>query len=509
MSCDSGYILQADGISKSFGGVQALANVSFMLRTGEVHAVVGENGAGKTTLMNILAGIIKPDSGIIILNGEKVDFSSPQDALNKGISTIHQELTMMPHLNVMENLFMGHFGKFKISSKGMIRRNKLQNAAREALDILELSIDPHKLVKSLSISEQQEIEIVKAVSAEARLIIMDEPNSSLTDQETKKLFSIITRLKERGVSIVYVSHKIEEILQIADRITVLRDGLFVGTLERGQTSTSLLFSMIAGRERTKTGSHENHGTDKVLLSVNGLCGKGFNNISLDLFKGEVLGLYGLVGSGRSELGRALFGADKITSGTIRIDDQPVLIDSPGQAISHGIAMVPEDRKEQALFMNLPVVSNMTISYLPPLSRLNFFIRSRYEKRIINEYAGLLNIKMKETNQPIKELSGGNQQKVVIARYLMIDPRILILDEPTHGIDVGTKEEVHQLVWRSAKRGLGIIFISSEMPEIMSVSDRIAVLHEGQIADIFKRGEVSEEKLIACATGYSNKQMEEI
>lgn len=509
MSYDSGYILRADGISKSFGGVQALANVSLMLRAGEVHAVVGENGAGKTTLMNILAGIIKPDKGIILFNEEKVDFNSPQDALKIGISTIHQELTMMPHLNVMENIFMGSFAKFGISSNGVIRRKKFQNATRQALDLLDLSIDPHKLVKSLSISEQQEIEIVKAVSAEARLIIMDEPNSSLTEQETKKLFSIITRLKQRGVSIFYVSHKIEEILQIADRITVLRDGFFVGTIEREQATLSLLFNMIAGREKTKTGSRENHGTDKVLLSVSGLCGRGFSNISLELFKGEVLGLYGLVGSGRSELGRALFGADKITSGTISINGQPVLISSPCQALNHGIAMVPEDRKEQALFMNLPVISNMTISHLPLLSRLNFLIRSGYEKRIINEYASLLNIKMKETNQPVKELSGGNQQKVVLARYLMIAPRILILDEPTHGIDVGAKEEVHQLVWRSAASGLGIIFISSEMPEIMSVSDRIVVLHEGHCAGIFKRGEVSGEELIACATGFSNKLTEKI
>jgi ABC-type sugar transport system ATPase subunit len=501
MSVESDYILQAKGISKRFGGVQALTNAELTLRCGEVHAIIGENGAGKTTLMNIFGGIIKRNKGIIVFNGEKVDFNSPLEAFKKGISTIHQELTMMPHLSVMENIFMGRLRKFKISSKGIINRHKLINAAQKTLDLIELSIDPQTLVKNLSISEQQEIEIIKALSGDARLIIMDEPNSSLTDSETKRLFNVIGKLKKRGVSIIYVSHKIEEVLQIADRITVLRDGRFMGTLERSKATITRLFSMIAGREKKKTQPRKNQISDQILLSVSGLGGNGFNNISFDLFKGEVLGFYGLVGSGRSELGRALFGVNPVTEGTISLDDQPVFIDSPKKAIANGIAMVPEDRKEQALFMNLPIVLNTTISHLPQLSYLKFFIKSKHEKSIINDYVQLLNIKMNETSQPISALSGGNQQKVVLARYLMIQPRILILDEPTHGIDVGAKEEVHRLIEKSAAKGLGIIFISSEMPEIMSISDRIAVLHEGQLAGLFKRKEVTEEKLIAYATGY--------
>lgn len=502
MSIESDYILQAKGISKSFGGVQALSDVNLTVRHSEVHGVIGENGAGKTTLMNIFGGIIKQDKGTIVFNGEKVDFNSPQEGFKKGISTIHQELTMIPHLSVMENIFMGNLRKFKISSKGIINQQKLINAAQKTLDLLDLSIDPQRLVKDLSISEKQEIEIIKALSGDARLIIMDEPNSSLTDSETNRLFDIIVKLKKRGVSIVYVSHKIEEVVQIADRITVLRDGRFVGDLERNEATPARLFSMIAGRDKNIAQPRQNNATDQILLSIRSLSGNGFNNISFDLYKGEVLGFYGLVGSGRSELGRALFGADPVKQGTISVDDQPVFIDSPGKAMAHGIAMVPEDRKEQALFMNLPVALNMTISNLRKLSRLNFFIRPMHEKSIINDYILLLRIKLNESNQTISALSGGNQQKVVLARCLMIHPRILILDEPTHGIDIGSKEEVHHLIGQIAAKGVGIILISSEMPEIISLSDRIAVLHEGELEGILNRDEVTKEKLIAYATGYS-------
>ncbi len=498
---ESGFILQAKGISKSFGGVQALSDVDLTVYSGEVHAVIGENGAGKTTLMNIFGGIIKQDKGMIFFDGEKLDLNSPQEGFKKGISTIHQELTMIPHLSVMENIFMGNLRKFKISSGGIINRHKLINAARKTLDLLELSIDPQRLVKDLSVSGQQEIEIIKALSGDARLIIMDEPNSSLTDSETKRLFDIIVKLKKRGVSIVYVSHKIEEVIQIADRITVLRDGRFVGDLERSEATPERLFSMIAGREKNIARQRKNNVTEQILLSIRGLSGTGFNNISFDLHKGEVLGFYGLVGSGRSELGRALFGADPVRRGSISVDDQPVSINSPGKAIAHGIAMVPEDRKEQALFMNLPVVLNMTISCLPELSRLNFFIRPMREKSIINEYIRLLRIKLSGSSQAISALSGGNQQKVVLARCLMIHPRILILDEPTHGIDIGSKEEVHHLIGQIAAEGPGIILISSEMPEIISLSDRIAVLHEGELAGILNSAEITKEKLIAYATGY--------
>jgi ribose transport system ATP-binding protein len=507
MSVKSDYILEVKGISKNFGGIQALNNVDLTLYRGEVHAVIGENGAGKTTLMNIIGGIIKQDEGLLMFNGEEVEFNSPLEAFRKGIATIHQELTMMPHLNVMENIFMGRMKKFNISHFGFIDHQKLLNSSREALDLINFSTDPKSYVKDLSISERQGIEIIKALSGDASIIIMDEPNSSLTDLETKQLFSIIGRLTRRGVSVVYVSHKIEEVLQIADRITILRDGLSAGTIEKKEATVTSLFSMIAGHEMKGPHSRITNKSDHILLQVNALRGNGFHNISFDLFKGEILGFYGLVGSGRSELGRALFGADPVEEGTVILSGKPLSIDSPEEAIANGIAMVPEDRKEQALFMNLPVKSNMTISHLPELSRLNFFIRSSSENKEIKDYIRLLNIKLKEPSQHINSLSGGNQQKVVLARNLMIDPRIIILDEPTRGIDIGAREEIYQLIDRLAANGMGIIFISSEIPEIMNVSDRIAVLHEGRLAGILRREEVTEKKLIAFATGYSLQEAE--
>jgi len=502
MSVKNELILEVKGISKNFGGIQALSNVDLKLYRGEVHAVIGENGAGKTTLMNIIGGIIQHDKGILSLNGENIEFNSPLEAFKNGIATIHQELTMMPHLNVMENIFMGRMQKLNISNYGFINKNKLAKSTAEAMDLINLSIDPERFVKDLSVSEQQEIEIIKALSGEASIIIMDEPNSSLTGSETKQLFSIIEKLTLRGVSVVYVSHKIDEIMQIANRITILRDGSVTGTMNKEEATVTRLFSMIAGRDMKDPEPRIKHRSDQTLLQVKSIGGKGFHNISFDLFKGEILGFYGLVGSGRSELGRALFGADRIAEGKVFLGENQFIADSPGDAISNGIAMVPEDRKDQGLFVNLPVISNMTISNLKNLSHLKFYIRSSLENKTIHEFIQLLNIKLMKPSQPINALSGGNQQKVIIARNLMINPHIIILDEPTRGIDVGAKEEIYQLISGLAEKGMGIIFISSELPEIISVSDRIAVLHEGQLAGILKREDVTEEKLIAYATGYS-------
>ena len=495
------YIFEAREISKDFGGTKALLNVDFALNRGEVHAVIGENGAGKTTLMNILGGIIKQDKGILVNNGEKVSFNSPLDALKKGIATIHQDLTMIPHLNVMENIFMGRMQKFKISRYGIINHRKLLKSAREALDLIHLSIDPELPVKNLSISERQEIEIIKAISSNAGIIIMDEPNSSLTDIETKQLFKIIDKLTKKGVSVIYVSHKIEEVLKIADRITVLRDGRLVGTLHNENVTVEQLFGMIAGRNMKSREVRQSYRKESKLLTVNGLGGNGFHNISFDLYEGEILGFYGLVGSGRSELARAIFGADNADEGTIYLYNNQLSFKSPANAINEGIAMVPDDRKDQGLFMDMSVISNMTISTLPHLSIFRFYIRTSKEKKRINDFIQLLNIKLKNPEQPISSLSGGNQQKVILARNLMIDPKIMIFDEPTQGIDVGAKEEIYQLINNLAKKGMGIIFISSEIPEIMTVSDRIAILHEGQLTGILKKEEFTEENIIALATGF--------
>ncbi len=504
MPLKTDLILEAQGVSKNFGGVQALDNVDLRLYRGEVHAVIGENGAGKTTLMNIIGGIIKQDKGNLNFCREKVNFSSPLEAFRKGIATIHQELTMMPHLNVMENIFMGRMKNLRISRFGIINNQKLTDSTKEALCLINLTIDPGRYVKDLSISERQCIEIIKALSGDAGIIIMDEPNSSLTGSETKQLFNIIRKLTGRGVSVVYVSHKIEEVLQIADRITVLRDGHSVGTIESKEATVEKLFMMIAGREMKKSRPRITRKSGRLILKADNISGPGIQNVSFDLQNGEILGVYGLVGSGRSELARILYGADPIEGGTVSIDGKPFSADSPLQAIKNGIAMVPEDRKELALFMNLPVTSNMTISHLKRLSHLNFLIRPPHENTIINHYIRLLNIKLTDPSQPVNLLSGGNQQKVILSRNLMINPRVLILDEPTHGIDVGAKEEIYQLIDRLAGEGMGIIFISSEIPEVMSVSDRIAVLHEGRLAGILEHKEASEKKLIAYATGYSRK-----
>ncbi len=504
MAFNSELIFEANGISKSFGGIKALDNVGLKLYSGKVHAVIGENGAGKTTLMNIIGGIMRQDKGSLTFKREKVEFNSPQEASRKGIATIHQELTMIPHLNVMENIFIGRMQKFNISKFGFIDQKRLKKSANEALDLINLSIDPNSFVKDLSISEQQEIEIIKALSGEASIIIMDEPNSSLTGSETRHLFNIIEKLTGRGVSIVYVSHKIDEVLQIADQITILRDGICTGTLDKNEVDVSRLFSMIAGREMKDREPREIQTRDEILLKVKSIGGNGFHDISFDLYKGEILGFYGLIGSGRSELVRALFGADSIGEGEVFLGKKPFIANSPSDAISNGIVMVPEDRKDQGLFENLPVNSNMTISNLKALSRFNFYIWSSKEDKITDEYISLLDIKISKPSQPINSLSGGNQQKVIIARNLMINPWIIILDEPTRGIDIGAKEEIYKLISGLVKNGMGIILISSELPEIMSVSDRIAILHEGQLAGILEREEATEEKLIAYATGYKHQ-----
>jgi ribose transport system ATP-binding protein len=501
MSEKSDYLLIAKGISKNFGGTKALHNVDLKLKRGEVHAVIGENGAGKTTLMNIISGVFRQDNGSLTFWGEEVSFTSPLEAFRKGISTIHQELTVIPHLSVMENIFIGKIQKPEFSRFGLLNYSNIRKSAMEALALINLYIDPEQLVENLSISERQEIEIIKALSADASLIIMDEPNSSLTDPETKQLFKIIEELTTRGISILYVSHKIEEVLKIADRITILRDGLCMGTLEKNEADVSGIFSLIAGRNMKEPQQRRSNASDKILLSVIELEGKGFHNISFDHYKGEILGFYGLVGSGRSELSRALFGADQVEGGSVVLDDKQFLPDSPADALAKGVAMVPEDRKNLGLFMSLPVISNMTISNLSALSHFNFYIRSSRENKLVKDYISLLNIKSDNPSQAVNSLSGGNQQKVILARNLMIKPKLLILDEPTHGVDVGAREEIYQLIDRLAAEGMGIIFISSEISEIMRVSDRIAVLHEGHLAGIMEREEVTEKKLIAYATGY--------
>jgi ABC-type sugar transport system ATPase subunit len=493
-------ILRVQGLSKSFGGLKALVDVGMDARRAEVHAVVGENGAGKSTLMKILGGIIRRDAGTVELHGREVDFSTPHEAIAAGVAVIHQELSVLPHLNVMENLFMGRMP----TRHGWIRWKELERRSRDALAEVGLEVDPRVLMDDLPISHRQLIEIAKALSIKAGLIIMDEPNSSLSETETERLFSVIDSLKERGVSVIYVSHKIDEVLRIADRITVLRDGVLVNTVSAAESTPSAVIRMMIGRELLR--EYAPHGEPgEVVLHVEGLSGAGFDDVSFDLRRGEVLCFAGLVGAGRSEVMRTVFGAARRTSGRVSLRGRPVVFDSPAQAIAAGLAMVPEDRKKLSLFMDMPVWFNIALAGLRGMKRGIGLDRKRL-RRIVQSYIGSLSIKVRSPDDPVRALSGGNQQKTVLARWLTVTPKILILDEPTHGVDVGAKYEVYELIRKLAAEGVAIILISSELPEVIAMADRVVVMHEGRVAKVLARPDIDEHTITMHATGAAEAQV---
>lgn len=482
-----------EGVTKKYGGLTALDNVSFQVRPGEIHALVGENGAGKSTLMKILGGIEKKDGGRVFFKGEEAGFHFPMDAINAGIAIIHQELSMLPSMNVMENIFMGRMP----TRLGRIQWKKLEAESRRVLNQVGLEVNPYAVVNDLSISKRQLIEIAKALSIEAKLIIMDEPNSSLCDAETEILFRVIRDLKGRGISVIYVSHKIEEVLEISDRISSLRDGKFVGTIEKSQATVDSIIQMMVGRELNRE-RREHRTSGEVCLEAENLWGRGFKDVSFALRKGEVLGFSGLVGAGRSEVARAVFGAEPYTSGSLRIHGRKVRFKSPAEAIRNGLAMVPEDRKKLSLFLNNPISFNMTLAELPRLKRLGLIDGSRADS-LVDDFIKKLRIKLGSPDHPVSSLSGGNQQKTILARWLATTPEILILDEPTHGVDVGAKAEIYQLIHKLAGDGLSIILISSELPEILTMADRVVVMHEGRVTGILEKEEISEENIMAHAT----------
>jgi ABC-type sugar transport system ATPase subunit len=490
-------ILIVEGVSKRFGGVQALDNVDLDLRRGEVHALVGENGAGKSTLMNIIGGVVQRDDGRILFDDREVNFASPTEAQEMGIAVIHQELSMLPDLNVVENVCMGGM----LSRFGWLDWSGMRARTEEALEMVGLDVHPRTLVRELDISQRQRVEIAKALSQEASLIIMDEPNSSLSQAETERLFEVIERLKKNDVSIIYVSHKIEEVLRIADRISVLRDGRYIGTLDKAQATADRIINMMVGRELQQVAapSERDRTSDEVLLEVKQLSGRGFRDVTFNVRRGEIVGLAGLVGAGRSETARAIFGAEPHRSGEIYLEGRRVNFRSPNEAIGYGLAMLPEDRKELSLFMEHPVRFNMSLAQLPRISRLGI-VNGGQEKRIATTFADDLDIRMAGLDAPVRSLSGGNQQKVVLARWLATRPEMLILDEPTHGVDVGAKAEIYRLMRRLAEEGVGILLISSELPVILAMSDRIVVMHEGRITGILDCHAATEDKVMACATG---------
>ena len=487
-------MLSARGIAKAFPGVQALDGADLDVRAGEVHAVVGENGAGKSTLMKILTGVYAADAGQILIDGQPVHIAGPRQAIALGISMIHQELNLAPNLSVAENIFLG---RAPIRA-GFVQWRRLIADAEALVARLSIDLDVRASVEDLSVARQQMVEIAKALSLDARVIIMDEPTSALTERETDVLFELIGRLKAEGVAIVYISHRLEEIFRIADRVTVLRDGRLVGELPIAEATPQRLIAMMVGRELVTLFPKEPVEIGPPVLEVRHLSRAGaLDDISFVLRRGEIVGLAGLVGAGRTELARALFGADPIDAGEIRIDGRPVRIRSPRDAIRHGLAFVTEERKLYGLVLGMTVRENATLASLGELTRLGFVDFAR-ERRIAQEYVRRLDIRTPGIEQEVVNLSGGNQQKVVIARWLATRPRVLILDEPTRGIDVGAKAEVHALMSRLAREGLAILMISSELPEILGMSDRILVVRQGRLSGEFARSEATQEKILACA-----------
>lgn len=497
----SEYVLEMRGITKSFPGVKALSNVDFACRKGEVHALIGENGAGKSTLMKILAGAYSPDSGQIFLDGKQVSINNPQEAIALGIAVIYQELNLVPYLTSIDNVLLGHEKKDKLGFIDMKRHR--EEAIRWLNELGENIITDYDVpVHQLSIAQQQMVEIAKALSLKANIIVMDEPSATLTDREMDILFEIIRKLKEKGVTIIYISHRLEELFIICDRVTVLRDGQLIDSLDTAGIDKAGLICKMIGREMDKTfPPREPCVKDENLLEVKNLSTKGLiKDISFVLKKGEILGISGLVGSGRTELVRAIFGADQAESGDIYIAGKKARIKHPGHAVKLGLGLATEDRKGQGLFLDLSIRENAMISALGKVSSAGGFLDLKEELTQVLKYIKGLNIRTSNHDKKVQELSGGNQQKVVLAKWLMTDAKILILDEPTRGIDVGAKFEIYCLMNELVRMNIGIIMISSELPEVIGMSDRILVMHEGRITGEVPAAEATEERIMWHATG---------
>lgn len=504
MTTQDQSVLHVKGITKKYPGVVALKNVNFRLLPGKVHALMGENGAGKSTLMKIIAGIIQADEGQILLHGKQVEFHSPKQALDNGIAMIHQELNPILDMTIAENLFLGkecQFGKTKIIDYKQIYRSAISLLKR-----VGMNINPSILMRDLTVSQMQMVEIAKALSYEAEIIIMDEPSSTITNREVSNLFKIIKNLKAEGRCIVYITHKMDEVFKIADEITVFRDGNYIGTYEANEIKEKELVRKMVDRELNEIYPLRSNKQGEVKFSVKNLSQEGvFENISFELRAGEILGFAGLMGAGRSEVMNAIFGITKPSSGEIHINGKEIKKPEPSKIISHGLGYVTEDRKGTGLIMDMSIQDNVTISSLLRLSTSYGKIKRRQAAQESIEFISKLRIKTPSANQLVKGLSGGNQQKVVLAKWLMMNPDILVFDEPTRGIDVGAKTEIYKLVAELAEQGKAIIFISSEMPEILGMCDRIIVLHEGHISGETDISNATQEMLLTMAAGLNNKE----
>ncbi|GAB3984168.1 sugar ABC transporter ATP-binding protein [Spirosoma terrae] len=496
MSQSQEYILDVRGLSKTFSGIKALDNVQLAVRKGEVHALMGENGAGKSTFMKILIGLLKPDSGDIFFEGAPLQVKNVHDSLKKGISMIHQEILMVPELTVAQNIFLGR--ETTRFMPGWLDDQTIYRKANEILTQMGVSLDVRTPMKYLSVAEMQMVEIAKAISNDAKVIIMDEPTSAISDKEVATLFSIINDLTKKGVAIIYISHKMDEIFTIADTITVLRDGRYIATHSATELDTNRLISLMVGREIDSLFPDAVELGGQEAISVKNLGRKGsFSGISFTVKAGEILGMAGLMGAGRTEIARAIFGLDRFDEGEIAVNGNLVSITCPQDAMQHGIGYVSEDRKALGFIPNMTVKENITLGNLSNYTQ-GLFIQQKQEAKIASEVAENLRIKTHTLDQKVANLSGGNQQKVVIGKVLLASPRIIILDEPTRGIDIGAKSEIYKLIRQLTASGIAVIMISSELPELVGMSNRILVLSEGKQTTILSKQEATQETIMAHA-----------
>jgi inositol transport system ATP-binding protein len=493
------YLLEITHISKGFPGVVALDNVELRVRPGSVLALMGENGAGKSTLMKIIAGIYPPDTGEIRLRGKPVVFDTPLSALQSGIAMIHQELNLMPHMTVAENIWIG---REQLNGLHMVDHRAMHRCTAELLERLRIDLDPEEHVGNLSIAERQMVEIAKAVSYDSDVLIMDEPTSAITEKEVAHLFSIIADLRAQGKGIIYITHKMNEVFAIADEVAVFRDGAYIGLQRADSMDGDSLISMMVGRELTQLFPERDTPIGQRLLSVRNLSLDGvFKDVSFDLHAGEVLGIAGLMGSGRTNVAETLFGITPCTGGEIQLDGAPIRISDPHFAIEKGFALLTEDRKLSGLFPCLSVLENMEMAVLPHYVG-NGFVHQKALRALCEDMCKKLRVKTPSLEQCIDTLSGGNQQKALLARWLMTHPRVLILDEPTRGIDVGAKAEIYRLISLLASEGMAVIMISSELPEVLGMSDRVMVMHEGELMGTLDRADATQERVMHLASGHS-------
>lgn len=482
-------------ITKNFPGVKALDDVTMEVKKGEIHALLGENGAGKSTLIKILAGAFKADEGEIILDGQKIEINNPWEAQDMGIIVMHQEINAIPALDVSTNISLGK----EVEKGGHLDQATMHKKAKEHLESLGFDIDTHALMRDLSFAQMQMVEIARAVSKDPKLVVMDEPTASLTNKEKEQLYRVIKILKDKGVSIIYITHLLDEVFAFADRVTVLRDGKWIGTENVSDMTFDKLIQMMVGR---KIEHHDRKSvyTDEVVLEVKNIVREGvLHNLSFNLRKGEILGFAGLAGAGRTELARAVYGADHKDSGTVIMNGKEITINSPSDALDHSIGLVPEERKTQGLMMLMPLRENINMSSLDNIIKFGHISYKKMTEKAV-EFIDKLKVHPHYYDRLVSKLSGGNQQKVVVARSMCKDTQILIIDEPTRGMDVGAKEEIYAILQQMAEDGKSIIMISSEMPELLRMSDRILVMRDGNITGEFSREEATQEKILSCAMG---------